>query len=185
MSGVSVFTFDPGVGTGWAWCCVGDKELARYGGEGALMRARDDTVVRGGSLGDVRYRYGQVNSQKGDIETAQDLIIQAVVCSHMGSRVSGGRVPALSHVVGENFHFREKTESSHMLSPIRVLAAFEAFMCQQNELRLVEFSTQSPSDKSIITDQRLKAWGFWLPGKANKDIRDAIRHLIVKLRTLA
>lgn len=183
--GVSVFTFDPGVGTGWAWACVGRKELDRYGGEGALMRARDDQVVRGGSPGDSRYRYGYLNPQLGDIEAAQDLIIQAVVSSHMGKRVSRGVVPALTHIVGESFSFRERTQSRHMLAPIRVVAAFEAFMCQHQELRYTEFSLQSPVDKSIVTDERLRDWGFWLPGKKNKDVRDAIRHLIVKLRSLA
>lgn len=185
MSGVSVFAYDPGVGSGWAWACVGSKELSAHGGEGALMRARDDTVVRHGSLGDTRYRYGQINPMQGDVEAAQDLIIQAVVCGHMGNRVSAGRVPHLTHIVGESFDFREKTKSRHMLAPIRVGMGVECFMVMQNDLRNTEFCHQSPSDKSIITDDRLRDWGFWLPGKANKDIRDAIRHLIVKLRSLA
>lgn len=183
--GVSIFTLDPGTGTGWAWACLGWKELRKYGPEGSLTRAREQSEagkVQSSGLGDVRFRMGEINSMAGDIETAQDCIIQAMICSHMGSRVSKGKVPALSHIVIEGFLFREQTKSKHMLTPIRVGAAFEAFMLLQNELRYTELSTQMPVDKSIITDERQKRWGLWFPGK--KDANVAIKHLIVKLRSL-
>jgi hypothetical protein len=180
-----VFAIDPGTGTGWAWACLGWKELRRYGAEGALGRVRKLSAagrVPSAGFGDVRFRMGEINSRSGDIETAQDVLIQAMVCSHMGNRVSKGRVPYLSHVVIESFDFRERTKSRHMLVPIRVAAAFEAMTLMENELRYTEISYQSPSDKSVITDDRQKRWGLWFPGK--KDGNVAIKHLIVKLRSL-
>jgi hypothetical protein len=186
VGGVSVFTIDPGTGTGWAWACVGWKELGRYGAEGALTRARSLSSsgrVASTGLGDVRFRMGEINSKRGDIETAQDVLIQAIVSSHMGNRVSKGRVPYLTHIVGESFSFRERTKSRHMLVPIRVLAAFEALMARENELRYTEFSHQSSAEMSVITDERQKRWDLWFPGK--KDGNVAIKHLIVKLRSLA
>lgn len=175
--GVSVFTIDPGTDTGWAWCCLGWKELKRYGPEKALRR-----VFNGGG-GDVRFRWGEINTMQGDIETAQDVLIQAMICSKMGNRVSSGRVPCLTHVVIENFSFREKTKSRHLLTPIRVGAAFEAFMLMENDLRYTKVSYQMPAEMSIITDERQRRWGLWLPGK--KDANVAIKHLIIKLRSLA
>lgn len=183
--GVSVFAIDPGTGTGWAWACIGWKELRKYGAEGALARTKglsESGRVQSTGLGDVRFRMGEVNSRSGDITTAQDTLIQAMVCSHMGERVSKGRVPYLTHIVIESFDFRERTKSRHMLVPIRVAAAFEALMLIENELRYTEVSYQSPSDKSVITDDRQRRWGLWFPGK--KDGNVAIKHLIVKLRSL-
>lgn len=181
VGGVSIFAIDPGTGTGWAWACLGWKEIRKYGAEGALGRLVDRPA--GGSIGDVRFRMGEINSKQGDIESAQDVLIQAMVSSHMGNRVSSGRVPALTHVVIEDFSFREKTKSKHLLTPIRVGAAFEALMLRENELRYTEVSYQMPSEKSSITDERQKRWGLWFPGK--KDANVAIKHLIIKLRRLA
>ena len=171
--GVSIFAVDPGTGTGWAWTCLGFRELGRYGAEGALGRV----------VGSERFRYGEINSRAGDIETAQDCLMRAVVCSQTGKRVSGGRVPYLTHLVIEGFSFREKTKSRHMLTPIRVGAAMEAFMVGQNDLRYTEVSYQMPSEMSNVTDERQERWGLWFPG--NKDANVAIKHLIVKLRRLA
>lgn len=181
VGGVSIFAIDPGTGTGWAWACLGWKEIRKYGAEGALGRLVDRPA--GGSIGDVRFRMGEINSKQGDIESAQDVLIQAVISSHMGNRVSNGRVPALTHVVIEGFSFREKTKSRHLLTPIRVGAAFEALMLRENELRYTEVSYQMPSEKGNITDERQKRWGLWFPGK--KDANVAIKHMIVKLRNLA
>ncbi len=184
--GVSIFTIDPGTGTGWAWACLGWKELRKYGPERALARAREASEagrVQSSGYGDVRFRMGEVNSKAGDIETAQDVLIQAVVSSHMGNRVSRGLVPYLTHVVIEGFSFREKTKSKYMLAPIRVAAAFEAFMLREDDLRFTSLSYQMPVDMSIITDERQKRWDLWFPGK--KDANVAIKHLIVKLRSLA
>ena len=186
VGGVSIFAIDPGTGTGWAWACLGWKELRRWGPEGALGRVRSLSSagrVQSAGYGDVRFRMGEINSRSGDIESAQDVLIQAVVCSHMGNRVSNGRVPALTHVVIEGFSFREKTKSRHLLTPIRVGAAFEALMLRENELRYTEVSYQMPSEKGNITDERQKRWGLWFPGK--KDANVAIKHLIIKLRRLA
>ncbi len=184
--GVSIFAIDPGTGTGWAWCCVGWKELKGLGAEGAVLRAKERSLsgrVPSKGLGDVRFRMGEINTMQGDIETAQDCLIQAMVCSHMGNRVSNGRVPNLTHVVIEDFSFREKTKSRHLLTPIRVGAAFEAFMVREHELRYTEISYQMPAEKSSVTDERQKRWGLWFPGK--KDANVAIKHMIVKLRKLA
>lgn len=186
VGGVSIFAIDPGTGTGWAWACLGWKEIRKYGPEGALGRVRElsgSGRVQSSGYGDVRFRMGEINSRSGDIETAQDVLIQAMISSQMGNRVSSGRVPALTHVVIEGFSFRERTKSRHLLTPIRVGAAFEALMLRENELRYTEVSYQMPSEKSNITDERQKRWGLWFPGK--KDANVAIKHMIVKLRNLA
>jgi hypothetical protein len=41
---------------------------------------------------------------------------------------------------------------------------------------------QLPSDMSVITDDRLRRWGLWEPGK--KHSRDAWKHWVVRLRKM-
>lgn len=188
-----MFTFDPGVKCGWAWCVVGASELGRYGAEGAVIRAYGDwkpekgrrasrDAARASNGGDRRFRCGEINTHAGDIETGRSVVEEAVKCCAIGKRVSRGKVPMVTHLVGEGFNFREKTQSRYMLSPIRVLAAAEAFMTMHACLAGATVSTQMPAAKGIVTDERLERWGLWQPGKPHAN--DAIRHLIVLLRSV-
>ncbi|HEY7413922.1 MAG TPA: hypothetical protein VH593_01920 [Ktedonobacteraceae bacterium] len=64
------------------------------------------------------------------------------------------------------------------LSPMRIGAMLECLIAERG--LLVDLLWQTPSDKAVITDDRLRRWGWWWPG--HDDAMDALRHLIVFLR---
>lgn len=70
--------------------------------------------------------------------------------------------------------------SEHMLDPIRVIHACEALSyCDGGERKWTEIELQTPSQKSTITNERLRRWGLWTKGSEHR--RDATRHLAIRL----
>lgn len=69
--------------------------------------------------------------------------------------------------------------SKPMLDPIRVISACEALCFNSRGERIVDFGFQSPSDKSTITNDRLRRWGLWVVGSEHR--RDAMRHLALRV----
>lgn len=185
IPGWSIFCIDPGVSSGWVWVCVGKKEVARYGVEAALLRVKEEppNTIKGSSPGDVRFRMGEVKEPEAWVN-ASELMVEMLVCQHMASRVTGGKISQMSSVTCESFTFREKTKSRYMLVPIRVAAMFEAYLRIGSETRDIAMDYRSSSDsKSTVTDERLRRWGLWVPGDDHR--RDAMRLAIITLRRLA
>lgn len=182
--GWSVFVVDPGETTGWVWACIGYNEL-RSGAADAVVKA---SAHRSGvQLADSRFQWGQVEGQyrsgefyEAEHRMAYDTYIEMMRCGNLGRRTSGGAVPEISDVIIEDFTLRERTKRRDLLSPIRVTAHLQSIMMMSKH-ELPPIHLQSASDKSAITDDRLKHWGLWVPGKPHA--MDALRHLIVWLRT--
>lgn len=189
--GWSVFAIDPGETSGWAWACVGVKEPAKDRATGGMSLALRH---RSGTLGaDRRVLWGQVPTRVNDpvsgrpYETwesesihARELVCLMKMCQGMGARSSSGLVPEISTVVMEDFILREGTQDRSLLSPVRLEARTEAYVFEDDELE-VDVHLQSASDmKRTVTEERLKRWGFWVPGQ--RHARDALRHLLLYMR---
>lgn len=62
------------------------------------------------------------------------------------------------------------------LTPVELIALMR-WEWRRAPWKLVQ---QNPSERSVITPERLKRWGLWTPGK--KDAMSAMQHLITYLR---
>ena len=88
-------------------------------------------------------------------------------------------IAGLEEVVVERFVPQPtKGYTWQSLSAMRVGAMLEALIDASG--LLIEVSWQVPSDMTVASDERLKAWGWWWPGHPHA--MDALRHLIVFLR---
>lgn len=74
-----------------------------------------------------------------------------------------------------------KTTARKALSPVRIGFGVDLLLGMSPKFS-GQVIWQQPSDIGVITDDRLRAWGLWLPGQINKDIRAAMKHLIIYLR---
>lgn len=87
--------------------------------------------------------------------------------------------PEEGDIVVEDFILRQFTMARDLLAPVRVTAAFKY------ALRPRTFTRQQPSlAMRSVTDERLKAWGFWTPLKGQEHARDAVKHAVTRLRLL-
>lgn len=182
--GYSIFAYDPGETSGWAWCCIGRKELTSGVPLHELLPflAAD---TQGYLLEDRRFMCGEIKCFPGDRaedKGAEELYYRAISLDHMAGRVSRGRV-GRTHVVGEGFTLRELTKDPSLLSPVRLYSKVELLFYRSNEIDVWVTERQQASDaKATCTDARMRSWGLWLPGKPHAT--DATRHLIVYLRRL-
>lgn len=79
-------------------------------------------------------------------------------------------------VVIESFQLRTKLAQ---LSPVQIGSVLDF---ELGKLHMpVEW--QTPSERSVMTDARLRGWGLWTPGKPHQ--MDALRHLLVFARKRA
>lgn len=203
--GVSLLAVDPGETTGWAWCCVGFKEIRHSGVNGALTRAARHKS--GTQLCDTRFECGEVSMLK-HIETvldemrrskrmkrsevrastvprwkcellsAEDLVVEALRLDSLTRRVSP--LSGLNLIVIEDFVLRERTKDRSLLSPVRLTGHIQALLYKSTLDSSIEL--QPSSAKGVITDDRLKDAGFWQKGKPHAN--DAIRHLMIRLRSI-
>lgn len=176
---VSVFCVDPGVTTGWAWACLGRKELAGGDVVGAIHSARRHRS--GAQGGDTRFLYGQVETYRGDEnQHVQELISLMLMTHNMARRTTGGIVSTHTNLVIESFTLRLKTKDRSLLAPVRLTAALGYAVHVHPDLS-PRLHMQSPSDAmSTVTDDRLRQWDLWIKGQQHA--RDAVRHLILWLR---
>lgn len=113
-----------------------------------------------------------------------DALANYIIKGRMRTEVNAGRVqssaPVLSVVRAEDFVLRQRTMDRSLLSPVRINAKLSYALHGSD----IEFDdTQSSSDaKSTVTDDRLKRWGLYEPGRPHRN--DAMRHLILWLRHL-
>jgi hypothetical protein len=193
-SGVSVFCIDPGETTGWAWACVGYKELASVSSGGLDWKGLYSGLSRV-VHGERRFACGEVEVYRGPMSASSvagqvaqqeahasvEIACMIEVHSRLSKVVSGGRIGQVTDVVIEDFILRERTKSRNLLSPVRLTAGIV-----QEVLRSpiqMGLTIQSPSDaKGTVTDERLKALGLWQVGQIHA--RDACRHLALFLRRL-
>ena len=85
----------------------------------------------------------------------------------------------------EDFILRQFTMARDLLAPVRVTAAFQYGLRALRPANPRTYVRQQPSlAMRSVTDDRLKAWGFWAPLKGAPHGRDATRHAITRLRLL-
>lgn len=193
---------DPGGVTGWAKFDV-DEEAVADGEKVAdcvTAFAWGQVPVLGGS--GTSAEVGSFSETAAEERVARYLFDLAfggasggIVVEQTGRRRHGGVVAGGSgRVVGkeadavvfEDFILREATMGRSLLLPVRMTSAFRG-MTLVNAPGILEdeillrrgsiprWSIQSPSDgKSVVTNARLKDWGYWIKGKEHA--RDAIRH---------
>lgn len=70
--------------------------------------------------------------------------------------------------------------TSQSWTPIRIIQAIETLLWR-NDRDDVEVVYQTPAQKEVINDVRLKQWGLYQKGKPHAN--DAMRHMVLALRT--
>lgn len=86
-------------------------------------------------------------------------------------------------VIIEDFQLSAKvhTRNSELLSPVRIGFGLSLLLNMSPKFK-GKIVWQQPTQMGVITDDRLRSWGLWLPGERNKDIRSAMKHLLIYLR---
>lgn len=110
----------------------------------------------------------------------------------------GGQKTIIVTVGCEDFVVREFNSSRDFLKPVRLTAALERMWYEEGLgdplfpqgagggafVPTSMVYRQEPGDaKSVVTNERLKAWGFWTKGPDHA--RDATRHMLLHLRRMA
>lgn len=146
-----IFCIDPGGTTGWVY---GQVQM-----NGSAHHQLAVAVLKG------RMAYGQF---KGSENGAIDQMLQ-LIKEHKAETV-----------VIEDYVVRLPYKNTHRagLSPARIGAGLAYALSGVPSVTQVKF--QMPSQMAVITDDRLKAWGLWLPGKPHAC--DAMRHMVIYLR---
>lgn len=182
---VSLSAVDPGETTGYAWCMVGRKELlSAEPFHEMLPRLATDTSGYG--LTDARFDTAQISCYPDECNGSENIWARVAVAVHQTQRIlMRSRVlTTVPHfVVMEDFILREDTKDRSLLSPVRIAARVEQLLYRDNKEFDTVWTLQSASDaKSTCTDERMKSWGLWQPGKPHAT--DATRHVIVALRRI-
>jgi hypothetical protein len=161
----SVWAVDPGARTGWAWCCVSLREL----------RASDPLQLLPAVHGDARFTAGEITAPVDDTVSG--------IVDRMGKVRAelGRRWPELRYteeMVIEGFVMSPKAKRASARLPERLAAALTDRLGSEFEV-----AEQLPGTKAVVSDDRLKRFGLWVPGKPHA--MDAVRHLVVRLRILS
>lgn len=183
--GWSVFAIDPGETTGYAWAAIGAKEVRKHGISESIKRALDEslelsrfghTPIPGDSF--PRFGWGEVDCRSMDgIEEVVRLIFSAHELIRMGTPLGG-----LGWIVPEAFVLNRSVKDASLLSPVRVSAMIQYAVRKQINERGTAWEEQESAAKAVVPNDKLKAWGLYARGSEHQ--RDAMRHLIVKLRRL-
>lgn len=96
------------------------------------------------------------------------------------------RLRAFDVVIIEDWQIPAKisTRKHEALSPVRIGFGLALLLTMSPRFK-GKIVWQQPTQMGVITDDRLRQWGLWLPGQENKDIRSAMKHLIIYLRSSA
>lgn len=173
----SFIGIDPGEVTGLAWVCLSLKQVRKGNWHDAMIQA----------AGDGRLRTATVDGSHDEDQAAQEVLdwIEARRDEVIGA--TSGRHVAHDGILLEDFLLREQTMDRTLLSPVRI-GAKVAFGCWQRRrwfpdsaLAYPHVQWMQPSQhKSVITNDRLKRWGLWLPGTSHE--RDALRLVCMQAR---
>lgn len=87
-----------------------------------------------------------------------------------------------AHRVVEDFVLRKFTQSRSLLAPVRITAKFEHGLWLRDPDDCKYILQQPSLAMTAVTDERLKAWGYWNPLVGQEHARDAVRHAITWLR---
>ncbi len=170
--GINLVAIDPGETTGLCWVLLSTKELSKAGG--------DLTVALQKAQSDGRLELCQVDGLT-DLECQFKIRSWMNIWSARAAQKTSGQITKFDFVVIEDFILREKTKDRSLLAPVRMTSLIESFIAE--DFKSAEISKQQPGNaKGVVTRERLVNWKLWTPGKPHQ--MDALRHAILKLRTL-
>jgi hypothetical protein len=151
---VSLIGIDPGGMTGWSILTTTIDKI----------RDTDLTLEQTVDL----WHHGEIPTEGpwGE-QRAVDLLIEM-----------GHNAPGYPTWVIEDFRVRRLDKTREFLSPPRLIGALTQIIWQDG----LGLNMQTPRDKTSVTDERLKSWGFYQRGMGHA--RDADRHSLYLLRRL-
>lgn len=168
---LSAFAIDPGGVSGWAWVCC---ELRG----GAPINGALDAVQVARGLNEKMCFWGEVSGPEN--QQVQELVRILRLAHQRAASFAHARIQRATII--ESFSLRERTQDSSLLAPVRIASKLDLWVEMEDGLSDGNMVTyQTPADKEVISDDRLKRWGLWIPGK--KDARAALKHLLLFLRT--
>lgn len=160
----TVMSVDPGGKTGFVIATWPSKEQMR---QEVRDSSAHEAVVKRRRTGN--FKFGNVTGPYR---------LQAVRLWELSLRLR------VSHMRIEDFQLMQggpsKQKTQDLLSPVKVGWGLAALLQHSNAEMQVDWPM--PGEMGVITDERLKLWGLWLPG--DKDARAALKHLLVYLRKL-
>lgn len=169
---LNLIAIDPGGETGIAWAMLstrGNKPAHRLI-QSAFMSSMGRAWQIGGEPKEQVLELGSIVEQcmkkAGQGEQATYQVRTIVVCEDFQLRQKALRKSALvPHAIGRmlDFHLWAEDSAQHPK---------------------IEWRWQQPSEMSAVTDDMLKRWRLWQPGKANDDAMAALKHLIVLARKI-
>lgn len=128
--------------------------------------------------------FGDAESEITDWNTGEvygDEDSQAMALAGLIREIQGMDYKLGPAVVCEDFDFGSPLSDPEVYSPVRIAAKLKLLhhMHKMDDARFVMQSRTMA--KKTATDERLKAWGFWVPSSHEHE-RDATRHAITALR---
>lgn len=151
--------FDPGGKSGWAVLRCPLVEL-RSEGFAALALA-----------GGVTWRAGEL---RGPEPFQAECILAILRAVYWEGGWFSGPLSDRCVVAWERFTLRLLSSDSDLLSPVRITAMTEALSWRGLLFPVVQH--QPVDAMKVVTDERLRRWGFWHP---SEHARDALRHAIL------
>lgn len=161
-AGLVVVWADPGVTTGWCVVRVPVRDLLERGQVGAVSR--------------MWCRLGQYRS-RGTSEAVDSYL------SLVRSAYEKAGDEDIVVIGCEGFSLAMQSRDPDLLEPVRFLAVLQDRMRGTPYGEAVGVQVQMPSERIVISDERLKLWGLWTPGLNHG--RDAQKHALAFLRRFA
>jgi hypothetical protein len=178
------FAIDPGMATGWSALKVPVGLVSGLGVARTLVRCRrrHGTILRSGGL--LGVGAGATFNRTDGRHVTSILEVARTIFEDWVEDEDGEPDPDTQFIfVMESFTLRMLDMDPALLAPVRVGAVFMDRLEQSESPTRVFF--QSPGDaKQVVTDDRLKRWGFY-DEHSGPHARDADRHNILMLRKFA
>lgn len=171
----NVIAVDPGVETGLAWASLNmaHPKVRKLPSHRKVQWAFEH------GMGGVRQFTGNYNQQ----------VIDIVACVQDILKRSGYRLQSqyevVNHLVIEDFHHRAVAMKDTAYAPVEVTARLEFYIWWQELDADLMLERQQPSEQAVVTDENLRHWDLWTPGKSMDDAMTALKHVIVKVRKLS
>lgn len=167
ISGMKIASVDPGGRTGLVLLELDPTKTMVFNGgrrTGAADRISSTVVIE--ALKEDRLRWMNIH---GD-EEVQARNLYGALKFHDIVIIEDWQIPA-----------KVSTRNRDSLSPVRIGFGLSLLLNMSPKFK-GKIVWQQPTQMGVITDDRLRSWGLWLPGQENKDIRSAMKHLLIYLR---